>query len=167
MKEGGRDSGASRKGNRIRAVLVISEVAVSFILLIGAGLLINSFLNLLKLDPGYRAENLLTAKIMLPENKYPDTVKRVAFFQELLRRVQALPGVESVAAGSNLPLTYHGDSMPIGVEGRADPPPGQAPDVIYRTVSPGYFNTMGIRIVQGRDFNNAGPARYGARRCGQ
>ena len=153
LKEGGRDSGASRKGNRIRAVLVISEVAVSFILLIGAGLLINSFLNLLKLDPGYRAENLLTAKVMLPENKYPDTARRVAFFQELLRRVQALPGVESAAAGSNLPLTYHGDSMPIGVEGRPDPPPSQAPDVVYRTVSPGYFNTMGIRIVQGRDFN--------------
>ena len=152
LKEGGRDSGASRKGNRIRNVLVISEVAVSFILLIGAGLLISSFLNLLKLDPGYRAENLLTAKIMLPENKYPDTAKRVAFFQELLRRVQALPGVESAAAGSNLPLTYHGDSMPIGVEGIPDPPPGQTPDVIYRTVSPGYFNTMGIRIVQGRDF---------------
>jgi putative ABC transport system permease protein len=152
LKEGGRDSGASRKGNRIRNVLVVSEVAVSFILLIGAGLLISSFLNLLKLDPGYRAENLLTAKIMLPENKYPDTAKRVAFFQELLRRVEALPGVESAAAGSNLPLTYHGDSMPIGVEGIPDPPPGQTPDVIYRTVSPGYFNTMGIRIVQGRDF---------------
>jgi putative ABC transport system permease protein len=152
LKEGGRDSGASRKGNRIRSVLVISEVAVSFILLIGAGLLISSFLNLLKLDPGYRAENLLTAKVVLPENKYPDTARRVAFFQELLRRAEALPGVESAAVGSNLPLTYHGDSMPIGVEGRADPPPGQAPDVIYRTVSPNYFNTMGIRIVQGRDF---------------
>ena len=152
LKEGGRDSGASRRGNRIRSALVISEVAVSFILLIGAGLLINSFLNLLKLDPGYRAENLLTAKIQLPESKYPDKDKRVAFYSELLRRVDALPGVESAAVASNLPLTYSGDSMPIGIEGRADPPPDQMPDVIYRTISPGYFNTMGIRLVQGRDI---------------
>ncbi|MBA2431798.1 MAG: ABC transporter permease, partial [Chthoniobacterales bacterium] len=152
LKEGGRDSGASRRGNRIRSALVISEVAVSFLLLIGAGLLITSFLHLLRLDPGYRAENLLTAKVQLPETRYPKTENRVAFFSDLLRRVQALPGVESVAAASNLPLTYHGDSMPIGVEGCADPPPDERPDVVFRTVSPGYFTTMGIRIAQGRDF---------------
>ncbi len=152
LKEGGRDSGASRRGNRIRAALVVSEVAVSFLLLIGAGLLISSFLHLLKLDPGYRAENLLTAKVVLPETKYSDAAKRAAFFSELLRRVTALPGVESAAVASNLPLTYTGDSMPIGIEGRADPPPDQMPDVIYRTISPGYFGTMGIRLVQGRDF---------------
>jgi predicted permease len=152
LKESGRDAAASRRGNRIRSALVVSEVAVSFLLLIGAGLLISSFVNLLRLDPGYRAENLLTAKIVLPDTKYPDRERRVAFFSELLRRVHALPGVESAAAASNLPLTYHGDSMPIGIEGREDPPPDQRPDVIYRTVSPGYFHTMGIRVVQGRDF---------------
>ena len=152
LKEGGRDSGAGTGGNRMRAILVVSEVAVSFLLLIGAGLLINSFLNLRKLDPGYRVENLLTMKVQLPELKYPDTARRVAFFNELLRRVETLPGVESAAVASNLPLTYHGDSMPIGIEGRADPPPDQMPDVIYRTISPGYFGTMGTPIVQGRDF---------------
>ena len=152
LKEGGRDSGASSRGHRIRNLLVISEVAVSFLLLIGAGLLINSFLHLLKLDPGYRADHLLTMKVVLSETKYPDKERRAPFFRELIRRVQTLPGVQSVAVASNLPLTYSGDSMPIGIEGRADPPPDQMPDVILRVVSPGYFSTMGIPLVQGRDF---------------
>jgi putative ABC transport system permease protein len=153
LKEGGRDSGSGSRGNRLRGLLVISEVAISFLLLIGAGLLISSFLHLLKLDPGYRADHLLTMKVVLPDTKYPDKEHRAPFFRELIRRVQALPGVQSVAVASNLPLTYNGDSMPIGIEGRADPPPDQWPDVILRVVSPGYFTTMGIPLVQGRDFN--------------
>jgi len=154
LKEGGRDSGAGSRGNRLRGLLVISEVAVSFVLLIGAGLLINSFLHLLKLDPGYRADHLLTMKVVLPDTKYPDKEHRAPFFRELIRRVQTLPGVQSVAVASNLPLTYSGDSMPIGIEGRADPPPDQMPDVVMRVVSPSYFSTMGIPLVQGRDFND-------------
>jgi predicted permease len=153
LKEGGRDSSSGSRGNRIRGALVVSEVAVSFLLLIGAGLLINSFLNLRKLDPGYRADHLLTMKVQLPETKYPDKERRAPFFRELIRKVQTLPGVQSVAVASNLPLTYNGDSMPIGVEGRPDPPPDQSPDVILRVVSPGYFATMGIPIVAGRDIS--------------
>ena len=153
LKEGGRDSGASVRGNRIRALLVVGEVAVSFVLLIGAGLLINSFLHLRTLDPGFRTDHLLTAKIELSELKYPDKERRAPFYNELLRRVSALPGVESAAVAGNLPFTYNGDSMSIAIEGRADPPPDQRLDVVYRAVGPGYFNTMGIKIVQGRDFN--------------
>jgi predicted permease len=152
LKEGGRDSASGTRGNRIRSLLVISEVAVSFILLIGAGLLINSFFHLRNLDPGYRADHLLTMKVALPETKYPDKERRAPFYAELLRRVRSLPGVQSAAVASNLPLTYNGDSMPIGVEGRPDPPPDQRPDVILRVVSPGYFSTMGIPLVAGRDF---------------
>ncbi|MFN2508061.1 MAG: ADOP family duplicated permease [Chthoniobacterales bacterium] len=162
LKEGGRDSGAGSRSNRIRSTLVVAEVAVSFILLIGAGLLINSFMHLRNLNPGFRADHLLTMKVVLSETKYPDKERRAPFFDELIRRVQNLPGVESVAVASNLPLTYSGDSMPIGVEGRPDPPPDQNPDVILRVVSPGYFNTMGIPLVQGRDFteqDNAAGAR--------
>ena len=153
LKEGGRDSGAGSRGNRLRGFLVISEVAVSFLLLVGAGLLINSFMHLRKLDPGYRADHLLTMKVVLPETKYATKEQRAPFYRELIRRVQALPGVQSVAVASNLPLTYSGDSMPIGAEGRPDPPPDQNPDVILRSVSPGYFSTMGIPLVEGRDFN--------------
>ena len=154
LKEGGRDSGAGSHGNRLRGLLVVSEVAVSFILLIGAGLLINSFLHLRKLDPGFRADHLLAMKIPLPEAKYPDKEHRSPFFAELLRRVRNLPGIQSAAVASNLPLTYDGDSMPIGIEGRTDPPPDQRPDVILRVIGPEYFSTMGIALVQGRDFTD-------------
>jgi predicted permease len=154
LKEGGRDSGAGPRGKRLRSALVIAEVAVSFILLIGAGLLINSFMHLRNLDPGFRADHLLALNVDLSETKYPDNPRRVAFFDEVVRRVQALPGVRSVAVAGNLPFTYNGDSMPIGVEGVPDPPPDQHPDVIYRAVGPGYFSTMGIPLVHGRDFND-------------
>jgi putative ABC transport system permease protein len=154
LKESGRDSGAGVRGKRLRSALVIAEVAVSFILLIGAGLLINSFMHLRNLDPGFRAEHLLTLTVDLSEVKYPNTQRRVAFFDEVLRGIRALPGVQSVAPAANLPFVYNGDSMGIGVEGIPDPPPDQWPDVIFRTVGPGYFNTMGIPLVRGRDFND-------------
>src|SRR3954469_16984049 len=153
LKEGGRDSGAGPRGKRLRSALVIAEVAVSFILLIGAGLLINSFMHLRNLDPGFRADHLLALNVDLSETKYPDNPKRTAFFDEVVRRVQALPGAKSVAIAGNLPFTYNGDSGPIGVEGIPDPPPDQHPDVIYRAIGPNYFGTMGIPFVRGRDFN--------------
>jgi putative ABC transport system permease protein len=153
LKEG-HDSGGGKKGNRVRGLLVIGEVAVSFVLLIGAGLLINSFLHLRNLDPGFRSDHLLTMKVNLSEVKYPDRERRAAFFDEVMRRVRELPGVQSAAVAGNLPLTYNGDSMSISVEGVPDPPPGQQPDVIYRAIGPGYFATMSIPIVRGRDFTD-------------
>jgi predicted permease len=152
LKEGGRDAAGGSKGVRLRGLLVIAEVAVSFVLLIGAGLLISSFLHLRNLDPGFRADHLLTAKIDLPELKYPDREHRIPFFDNVIRRVSALPGVQSAAIVGNLPLTYNGDSMYIGVEGIPDPPPDQQRDVIYRAIGPGYYNTMGIPLLRGRDF---------------
>src|SRR5438094_1550551 len=152
LKEGGRDSAIGKKGNRLRDLLVVGEVAVSFILLIGAGLLINSFLHLRNLDPGFRADHLLTMKVDLSELRYPDGERRSVFFDEVLFRIRALPGVQSVAVAGNLPFTYNGDSASIAVEGIPDPPPGQWPDVIYRAIGPGYFGTMGIPVIRGRDF---------------
>jgi putative ABC transport system permease protein len=154
LKEGGRDASGGAKGNRLRGWLVIAEVAISFVLLIGAGLLISSFQHLRNLDPGFQPDHLLTMKVDLSEIRYPNRERRVAFFEEILRRVQALPGVKSVAVAGNLPLTYNGDSMPIGVEGLPDPPPDQRADVIYRAVGPGYFSTMGIPLLRGRDFTD-------------
>ncbi len=154
LKEGGRDSAGGARGKRLRSALVIAEVATSFILLIGAGLLINSFFHLRNLDPGFRADHLLTLNVDLSEVRYPDTQHRVAFFEEAKRRMQALPGVQSVAVAGNLPFTYNGDSMSIAVQGIPDPPIDQWPDVIFRTVGPEYFATMGIPLVRGRDFND-------------
>jgi putative ABC transport system permease protein len=154
LKEGGRDSTGGGKGNQIRGLLVIVEVAVSFVLLIGAGLLINSFFHLRNLDPGFRGDHLLTMKVDLSDAKYPDRERRAAFFDEVMRRVRELPGVQSAAVASNLPLTYNGDSMTITVEGVPEPPPDQQLDVIYRAIGPDYFSTMGIPMVRGRDFTD-------------
>jgi predicted permease len=154
LKEGGRDAGGGSKGNRLRGLLVIGEVAVSFVLLIGAGLLINSFFHLRNLEPGFRADHLLTMKVDLSEVKYPDRERRAVFFDEVIRRVRTLPGVQTAAVAGNLPLTYNGDSMNISVEGLPDPPPDQRPDVIFRAIGPGYFGTMGIPIIRGRDFTD-------------
>jgi putative ABC transport system permease protein len=154
LKEGGRDSAAGVRGKRLRSSLVIAEVATSFILLIGAGLLINSFFHLRNLDPGFRADHLLALNVDLSEVRYPDTQRRTAFFDEVKRRMQTLPGVQSVAVAGNLPFTYNGDSMSIAVQGIPDPPIDQWPDVIYRTVGPEYFATMGIPLLRGRDFND-------------
>ena len=123
LKEGGRDSGASVRGNRIRALLVMGEVAVSFVLLIGAGLLINSFLHLRTLDPGFRTDHLLTAKIELSELKYPDKERRAPFYNELLRGFYTSPGGEAAAAGNNPPLHQQRPSNENECKGPPPPPP--------------------------------------------
>jgi len=152
LKEGGRDSASGSHGNRIRGLLVVAEVAVSLVLLIGAGLLINSFLRLLNVDAGFRADNLLTINVVLPELKYPDQARRTAFYSDLLSRIEALPGVHSAAVTNYIPLTLQGDTFGISIEGRPDPGPDKRPDIVTRVISPKYFSTMGIELLQGREF---------------
>ncbi|HEX8096695.1 MAG TPA: ABC transporter permease, partial [Pyrinomonadaceae bacterium] len=153
LKEGGRDSSGGSRGKRIRGLLVIAEVAVSLVLLIGAGLLINSFLRLRNVDPGFRTANLLTMRIVLPEQKYTDLARRSAFYGELLSRIEAQPGVKSAAVATNLPLTFKGNSIGINIEGRPEPLPGQRPSVVTRVISPHYFRTMGIQLLRGRELD--------------
>ncbi len=152
LKEGGRDSAAGGRGNRIRSLLVIAEVAVSLVLLVGAGLLINSFLRLRSVDPGFRAENLLTMEIVLPRLKYPDHARRTTFYNEMLSRVEALPGVKSASVTNWIPLVRQGDSIGVSIEGQPDPGPSQRPSVVTRVVGPQYFSTMGIQLLHGRQF---------------
>jgi putative ABC transport system permease protein len=153
LKEGGRDSVTGRSGKRLRSVLVTAEVAVSLVLLIGAGLLINSFLRLRNIDPGFRSANLLTMKIELPQPKYEEFAKRTAFYSELVQRVQSLAGVRSAAVTTNLPLYRQGNSISVRIEGRPDPPPGQELIVVTRIISPGYFDTMSIPLLAGRQLS--------------
>ena len=153
LKEGGRDSAAG-SGKRIRGLLVMSEVAVSLVLLISAGLLINSFLRLRNVDPGFRADNLLTMKFVLPEPKYADIERRTAFYSELVQRVEAVAGVKSAAVTTNLPLYRQGNSISVSIEGQPAPPPGQEHIVVTRIISPGYFETMGIPLLSGRQFTD-------------
>jgi predicted permease len=153
LKDGGRDSASGSRGSRMRAVLVIAEVAVSFVLLVGAGLLINSFLRLRHVNPGFSVENLLTMRVELPPSKYPDQARRTAFYGELLRRIEAIPGVRLAAVTSPLPLIYDGDSMGVAIEGRPAPPRGQEPDIVTRVVSPHYLRAMEIRLLRGRELS--------------
>jgi predicted permease len=152
LKEGGRDAATGGSGKRLRSLLVMAEVAISLVLLIGAGLLINSFLRLRNIDPGFRADNLLTMKIVLPEPKYEEPERRATFYTDLIQRVQSLPGVRSAAVTTNLPLYRQGNSISISIEGRPEPPPGQELIVVTRIISPGYFDTMSIPLLNGRPF---------------
>ena len=154
LKEGGRDAATGGSGKRLRSLLVMAEVAISLVLLIGAGLLINSFLRLRNVDPGFRAENLLTMKIVLPDSKYERKVQRSAFYTDLVQRVQSLPGVRSAAVTTNLPLYFQGNSISISIEGRPEPPPGQEPIIVTRIISPGYFDTMSIPLLKGRQLTD-------------
>ena len=152
LKEGGRDAATGSSGKRLRSLLVTVEVAISLVLLIGAGLLINSFLRLRNVDPGFRVDNLLTMKIVLSEPKYREAEKRSAFYEELAQRVEALAGVRSAAVTNSLPLYALGNSITMVFEGRPEPPPGQEPIIGVRIISPEYFDTMGIPLLKGRQL---------------
>ncbi|MGH9868054.1 MAG: ABC transporter permease [Candidatus Polarisedimenticolia bacterium] len=155
LKEGTRGSSSGRMARRVRGALVASEIAVSLVLLIGAGLLMNSFVRLRHVDPGFDPGRLLTMRIALSETTYRQAERRSAFYTELLSGLEALPGVESAAVTTNLPLTFTGNSIGISIEGRPDPPPGREIIVVTRVVSPDYFRTMGIPVTGGRPFTGA------------
>ena len=138
--------------------MVISEVAVSLILLMGAGLLMSSFWHLLQVDPGFRTEKAMEAFISLPNSKYEGTQSQAAFFTRLLERLKALPGVVSIGAVSHFPLDGSGPTFDFVVQGRPEPPPVERIDVPYRIVSPDYFRTMGIPLTKGRGFTESDDA---------
>ena len=152
LKEGGRDAATGGSSKRLRSLLVTAEVAISLVLLIGAGLLINSFLRLRNVDPGFRVDHLLTMNFVLPVPKYQDAERRSAFYKELIQRVEALAGVRSAAVTTNLPL-YAGEySITMVFEGKPEPPPGQEPIIVTRIISPEYFDTVGIPLLKGRQL---------------
>jgi putative ABC transport system permease protein len=152
LKAGGRGSTAGARRYRLRGLLVVSEVALSLVLLTGAGLLIKSFVRLLQTDPGYETERVLTTRLTLSKTKYPEPDQQAAVYQQLLRRVGALPGVEAVGAASLLPLGGRDSYNVFRIEGRAPFAPGQEPTVRNQVVSPDYFNAMSIPLRQGRVF---------------
>jgi len=152
LKEGGRQGATG--SHRLRGLLVVSEVALSLMLLISAGLLIRSFLQLVKTDPGFNSDSLLTMNLVLPAAKYKDEPQRAAFYSDLLRRVEALPGVELAAAVNHLPLGGSNSSTSFLIEGLPDPPPGQETSGRYRVCTPNYFKTMGIPVLKGRAFTD-------------
>jgi len=152
LKEGGRQTSGS--SHRLRSSLVVFEFALSLVLLVGAGLLTRSFLGLLKTDPGFNPDHVLTMNLVLPVAKYKDKPARAAFYNELVQRVKTQPGVESAAVVNYLPLGGSNSSDSYLVEGEPEPNPGDENDGRYRVATPDYFRTMGISIVHGRGFTD-------------
>jgi predicted permease len=145
-------AGASRR--LVRQSLVAGQVALAVMLLVGAGLLLRSLAEVAGLDPGFRASGVLVAPVNLSSSRYGDPAKQIAFFEESMRRVRALPGVVSAGAANSIPLTGVNDQGGFAVEGRPDPPPGQdGPQANRPRVAAGYFETMGIRLLEGRLFD--------------
>jgi putative ABC transport system permease protein len=159
LKEGGRTSGGGASHRRVRSIFVISEVALALVLLVGAGLMIKSFVKLQQVDLGYNPENVLTARALLPGSKYGDNPKRAAFFQQAVERIETIPGVQAAGAISWLPLVGLGSATSFWVDGRPEPPPGEKPGTDVRVITPGYFAAMGIPLIKGRIFDERDTAQ--------
>jgi putative ABC transport system permease protein len=138
--------------SRLRSTLVLTQVALALALLVGAGLLMRSMQHVLSVGFGFRAENLLTLRMHLPRSRYPIT-KRDQFVDALLGKVGTLPGVESAAITSALPLTPTTNLASVMFEGQPEPPPGQRLNFPLSEVTPDYFHTMGIPLIAGRNFD--------------
>ncbi|MCU1267457.1 MAG: hypothetical protein JWM21_3775 [Acidobacteria bacterium] len=162
LKEGGRSGSEGAQRNRTRSVLVVVESAVAVMLLIGAGLLVRSLLQLQNTDPGFDAHNVLTMRVDLPEQKYSTPEKSTNFFQQLESRIATLPGVESVGTISELPLSGQPNDMPYTVEGRPPSAPDQGFDDDFRRVNQNYFHTLRIPLLRGRNFTEQ-EVRQGAK----
>ena len=153
LREGGRGS-EGRKAERMRSALVVAEITLAVILLAGAGLLIRSFGQLTKVDAGFPTANLLTLQVALPQARYPGPPQRLAGFERIADGIRRLPGVVSVAATSSLPLG--GGGFYLGrvflTEGQPEPPATRDTQAQWSVVQPGYFATLGSRLIAGRDF---------------
>jgi putative ABC transport system permease protein len=152
LKESTRGSSAGRSRVNVRRLLVISEVALALMLLVGGGLMVRSFARLRAVDPGFKPDNLLTMTISLAGSAHNTAPKRVAFFDELLQRIESVPGVQSASGINHLPLAGDVWTVPFFVEGRPIPPPSEKQGAVYRIVRPNYFRTMGATLLKGRDF---------------
>ena len=156
LKEGGR-TGSAARGNRTRGAFVVIEMALALVLLVGAGLLIRSFVHLLQTDPGFDAARTVTMDVSLPGSRY-DEPQRTAFYRRLIDRAGVLPGVQSAGAISFLPLTGLGAATSYTVVGQPLPPKGEEPVCDVRVATNGYFTAMGIPLLRGRWFNEDDPS---------
>ncbi len=156
LKEGGRGALASAR-NRLRGGLVVAEVALALMLLVGAGLLLKSFLRLSNVSPGFNPQNALTMQISLSGKKYPDAARRNAFFEQILERIKALPGVEAAGLAATLPVASGPFGGSFKVEGRSGALEGGEADFDYCT--PNYIRALGIPLLKGRFFDERDTAR--------
>jgi putative ABC transport system permease protein len=154
LKEGGRSSSASGH-QRLRGALVVAEVGLALVLLTGAGLMIRSFWQLQRVNPGFRPDHVLTLEMELPtDSKYQKDEERPRVFQRFLQAVQAVPGVRVAALTSIVPLTTYEDRAAFSIEGRSAIAPGERMEADYRVISPDYFRALNIPLLRGRAFGD-------------
>jgi putative ABC transport system permease protein len=158
LKEGGRSANDGRRGAMVRDSVAVAEIALALMLLVSAGLLIRSFLKLQRTDPGFNAANVATTQVLLPRNRYAEGRQISAFFDQLLERARALPGVEAAGAIDAIPLGGGGNVLSFAIEGKPAPPPEKVVDAESYTVSPGYFGALAIPFARGRDFAHSDEA---------
>lgn len=154
LKEGGRSFTSGRRRQRLRGALVVSEFALALVLLVGAGLLLRSFIRVLNIDPGFNPKNVLTMRISLDGPRYKDPQVQINFFGNLLARVQSLPEVQNASVSVSLPL-IDWDGMGFVTEKNPNVPLSYQPDGNYQTISPDFFRTLKIPLLRGRNFSDA------------
>ena len=152
LKERGRSISAGVSQSRLRGLLAAGEIAVALILLVGAGLMVRSLYRLMSVDPGFQTRRLLTMEMALRTTQYSKDPAILNFWDQVLDRVRELPGVESAAVGTLVPLTDSHSRTDITIEGMPLPKPGSFPHPDCHTVSPGYLKTLGVPLLRGRDF---------------
>ncbi len=153
LREGGRGTLGSGRA-RSRAALVMAEVALATVLLVGAGLLGRSLLKLTSVDPGFRAEGAVLTMLALPDARYADDASRLGFYQQLVERVSALPGVQAAGVTQSFPIVSD-YVLSLEIQGRPAPAQGSEPSANYYAVSPGYFAASGVPVLKGRNFSDA------------
>ena len=155
LKEGGRTVGVGAAQNRLRAMLAVSEISLALVLLAGAGLMLKSLYRLINVDPGFQPDRVLTMEMYLSSQRYSHDPAILNFWQQVLDGVRALPGVESAALGTHIPLTDSHGRTDITIEGMALPKPGSFPHPDTHTISSGYVRTLGMVLQRGRTFTDA------------
>ena len=158
MKEGGHGSTSGSGGRRMRASLVVAEVALAFVLLVGAGLMMRSVFSLLDTDPGYDSTNVLTAALPIATTQYPDPVALNAYLDSIRAALEGAPGVTGVAMTTALPLQGWGYGMPYQVAGRDVVERANRPAAFFKMVTPSYFATLGINLRTGRTLSETDTA---------
>jgi putative ABC transport system permease protein len=150
LKSPGGAAAGGRRQSRMRDSLVVAEVALAVMLLVGAGLLVRTFVQLRQVDLGFKPDNVLSFDVSLSESKYPAPLQAARFFDQTLDRLRAIGGVSEVGASEYLPLSGADSATPFFVDGRPRPAPGEDQKAHYRSVTPDYFRAMGISLVRGR-----------------
>ena len=154
LKEGGRGSGEGARWNRLRSGFVIAQVALALVLLVSAGLLIRSFDKLLRVNVGFKPEQLLSLEYRLPRTKYKEVTAQWNFHRQVMAQIQEVPGVQSVALVRGLPFSGNGGTTVVTLPDREAPPKGREPEVMFNSATPNYFETIGIPFIKGRLFDD-------------